>query len=257
MNNFSLRNSVLEYVAKKYSSVPEYLWRRFPNYAVLRHIDNNKWYAVIMDVPKNKLGITGNERINILNVKLDDPMERDMLIGQEGYFMGYHISRGNWISILLDGTVPIAEIYNMIDQSYTVTASKKKKDKMRLPKEWLIPANPKYYDIEHAFDDRKIIEWKQSGRMNVGDTVFMYVAAPISAILYKCKVVECDIPYEYKDKNLTINTLMKIEILHRYERNNFTFDILKSEYDIFVIRGPRNVPHSLSCELNKYTGEKN
>ena len=51
MSNFSLRNSVLKYAAEKYSSTPEYLWRKFSNYAVLRHIDN-KWYAVIMDIHK-------------------------------------------------------------------------------------------------------------------------------------------------------------------------------------------------------------
>ena len=32
----------------------------------------------------------------------------------------------------------------------------------------------------------------------------MYVGAPVSAILYKCKVTETDIPYRYSDENLTI-----------------------------------------------------
>lgn len=41
----------------------------------------------------------------------------------------------------------------MIDASFLDTASKKKKDKFRQPKEWLVPANPKYYDIEHAIDE--------------------------------------------------------------------------------------------------------
>ena len=31
----------------------------------------------------------------------------------------------------------------------------KKKEKVRPPKEWVIPANPKYYDIEHAFERLK------------------------------------------------------------------------------------------------------
>ena len=246
-----MRTAVLEYVKKKYKSEIEYLWKRFPGYAVFRHEDNRKWYGIVMDVPRSKLGLSGDECVDILNVKLDDLLLRDILLQQEGYLPGYHISRGNWISILLDGTVSFEEICGMIDASFAVTASKKKKNKIRPPKEWIVPANPKYYDIEHAFDDAKIIDWKQSGGVKTGDTVFMYVAAPISAILYKCKVVEADIPYRYQDENLTISTLMKIKLLRRYKPNQFTFDILKKEYGIFAVRGPRGIPNSLSEVLKR------
>ena len=78
----------------------------------------------------------------------------------------------------------------------------------------------------------------------------MYVAAPVSAILYKCRVLETDIPYDYQDKNLTITSLMKIELLKRYDRNKFTFSVLGDEYGIYAVRGPRGVPHSLSDALN-------
>ena len=68
---------------------------------------------------------------------------------------------------------------------------------IRPPKEWLIPSNPKYYDIIHAFDDTDEIDWKQGAGIKTGDTVFMYVGSPVSAVLYKCKVTETDIPYSY------------------------------------------------------------
>ena len=60
-----------------------------------------------------------------VNVKLGDPMLADILVRQPGYFYGYHITRSSWISILLDGTVPFAEIFRWIDESYAVTAPKK------------------------------------------------------------------------------------------------------------------------------------
>lgn len=132
-----------------------------------------------------------------------------------------------------------------------MTASRQKRQKQRSPKEWLVPANPKYYDIEHAFDKTKEIDWKQGSGIRTGDTVFMYVAAPVSAILYKCKVTETDIPYDYQDGSLTIKALMKIRLLKKYRSSAFTFDRLKDEYGIFAIRGPRGVPHSLSEELKK------
>lgn len=77
----------------------------------------------------------------------------------------------------------------------------------------------------------------------------MYVAAPVSAILYKCKVLETDIPYEYQDRNLVLKALMKIRLLKRYDPEAFTFDVLKEDYGIYAVRGPRGVPYSLSQEL--------
>ena len=78
-----------------------------------------------MDIPKRKLGLDGTEYVDIVNVKLGDPMLADILVRQPGYFYGYHITRSSWISILLDGTVPFAEIFRWIDESYAVTAPKR------------------------------------------------------------------------------------------------------------------------------------
>ena len=62
-------------------------------------------------------------------------------------------------------------------------------------------------------------------------------------------MTETDIPYQYQDDNLTIKALMKIKLLKRYKADKFTFDVLKEEYGIFAVRGPRGIPHSLSEAL--------
>ena len=136
-------------------------------------------------------------------------------------------------------------------QGAEMPATTQKKEKIRPPKEWMIPSNPKYYDIIHAFDDTDTIDWKQGAGIRKGDTVFMYVGAPVSAVLYKCKVMETNIPYQYQDENLTIKALMKIRLLKRYAPDQFTFEVLKSEYGIFAVRGPRGIPDSLSAALEK------
>lgn len=146
------RERIFRYVKKKYGVEPDYPLPTAPSFPVLRHTDNRKWFALIMDVPKEKLGLQGIDRVDIINVKLGDPLLVDLLIHQEGYFKGYHIRGGNWVSILLDGTVPFKDVCRMVDESFLTTASKQKKQTHRPPKEWLVPANPKYYDIEHAFD---------------------------------------------------------------------------------------------------------
>lgn len=245
------RDRLFEYIRKKFKSEPEKLWIRFPGYVVFRHTDNQKWFALIMDLPRYKLGLQGEDIVDVLNVKLPDPLLVDLLVQQEGCFRGYHISRGNWISILLDGTVSFEEVCRWVDESYLATASKEKKKQLRPPREWLVPANPKYCDIVHAFDTEKEIIWKQGAGIKKGDTVFMYVAAPVSAVLFKCKVTQTDIPYNHQDGALTVRKVMKICLQKRYHPDRFTFDILGREYGIFAVRGPRGIPEPLSEALKQ------
>ena len=79
----------------------------------------------------------------------------------------------------------------------------------------------------------------------------MYVTAPVSAILYKCRVTRTNIPYDYTDDHLTIRLIMKIELLERFKPDRFTFHVLKNEYGIYAVRGPRGVPYSLSEALKR------
>lgn len=193
-----IKEKLFAYIRKKYHAAPEYLWARYPGYAVFR---------------------------------------------------GYHISRGNWISVLLDGTVAYEEISGWLDESYLATASRETKQKLRPPKEWIIPSNPKYYDVQTAFEESDEIDWKQGKGIKAGDTVFLYVGAPVSAILYKCRVTETDIPFHFDNGEIHMSSKMKIRLLKRYAPDQFTFDALGKDYGIFAVRGPRGIPESLSEAL--------
>ena len=118
----------------------------------------------------------------MINLKFDDTFFRDMLIQQNGIMPAYHMNKLHWITVHLDWTVPKDQVFDLIDASFLATASAKKKQKMRPPKEWIIPATPNYYDIVHAFDGTDEIDWKQGAGIWKGDTVFMYVGSPVSAI---------------------------------------------------------------------------
>lgn len=244
-----IKDKLFTYIKKEYHKNPEYPWARYPGYAVFRHSDNQKWFALIMDIPKSKLGLESDDIAYILNVKMREPLLVDFLVQQEGFFRGYHISKGNWISILLDRTVAFNEICRWLDESYIATASRETKHKLRPPKEWIIPANPKYYDVQAAFDESEEINWKQGKGIKAGDTVFLYVAAPVSAILYKCLVTETDIPFSFDNGDVHMSGIMKIKLQKRYDPNQFTFDVLGKKYGIFAVRGPRGIPESLSEAL--------
>ena len=94
----SQREELIRYIRKKYKREIDFLWPRYPNYGIFRHEDNEKWFALVMDLPKEKLGLEGNETVDIVNLKLESPLMADLLSQEEGIFPGYHISRGSWIS---------------------------------------------------------------------------------------------------------------------------------------------------------------
>lgn len=117
------RTELFEYVKKTYNVQPDYPWRKYPCHAVLRHEDTAKWFAVVMDVPKNKLGLEGTDCITLVNVKCD-PILVGGLRMKAGYLPAYHMNKESWISILLDGSVPVDEISHWIDMSYKLTNKK-------------------------------------------------------------------------------------------------------------------------------------
>lgn len=246
----SLREGVLAYAKEIYGTEPEYLWARYPRYAVLRRPDSGKWYGLLIDVPRDRLGLGGAERADILDVKVDDPFLRDDLLRRPGYLPGYHLSARTWTAVLLDGTVPLAEVCALLDASWRAAEKKKKAAKPRAPKEWLVPANPAYFDVDAAFAASDVITWKQSSSVRPGDTVFLYMAAPVSAVCWQCRVLETDLPCDYQDEHLTIRRMMKLQKRQHYEPSQFPLSLLKA-YGVFAVRGPRSVPTRLSTCLHR------
>ena len=78
------RQTVFDYIKKKYHVLPEYPWRKYDSNAVFRHTDNKKWFALVMDVQGNKLGLSGSEYIDVVNLKMDDLFFRDIIIKEDG-----------------------------------------------------------------------------------------------------------------------------------------------------------------------------
>jgi predicted DNA-binding protein (MmcQ/YjbR family) len=123
-----MRDKVLKWALDTYGSTPESLWAKTPDDVVLRHQSNKKWYAILMKVRRSVLGLDGDEIIDIINVKCDT-LEIDFLSQQQGFFKGYHMNKNHWLTILLDGSVPLETVCGLIEQSFDMTAPKLKKKK--------------------------------------------------------------------------------------------------------------------------------
>ncbi|MBR2738705.1 MAG: MmcQ/YjbR family DNA-binding protein [Lachnospiraceae bacterium] len=198
-------------------------------------------------------GFDPDEKVDVINLKCD-PIAAQSLHTRPGILPAYHMNHTQWITVLLDGTVPPEEIFPLIDMSYELTASKSKRPADGGPREWLVPSNPKFFDVIGAFEAEEEIDWKQSSAVHVGDTVYLYVGAPVSAILYRCTATKVNIPFFHQDENLTIRKLMRIRREHVYAREEFPIARLRDEFEVRSVRGPRGVPAELSEELKRAAG---
>lgn len=119
------REKLEEYILETYSVTPEFLWAKYPNYAVFRHSNNRKWFAAIMDVSKKKLGLSEDGALDVVNLKCD-PILIGSLHTEPGFFPAYHMNKGSWITVALDGSVPDSKIELLLEMSFKATAVKMK-----------------------------------------------------------------------------------------------------------------------------------
>ena len=120
----TLKERILQYAQVHLE--PEHLWAKFPRYAVLRHSENAKWFAVFLEFPGTRLGLERPESVDILDVKCG-PLLAGSLLGVPGILPAYHMNKENWITAALDGSAPEDKLRLVLDMSYTATAPKLRK----------------------------------------------------------------------------------------------------------------------------------
>lgn len=120
------RKNLFAHCKERYGTSPEYLWKSAPSYAVLRHSSNRKWYGVVMEIPYKKFGMMKEGAADFINVKLGEVMAGSMR-DERGIFPAYHMAKGQWVSVLLDGTVPEETVLALLDISFELTDQRKKK----------------------------------------------------------------------------------------------------------------------------------
>jgi len=89
---------ILTEIESRYGVLPEYLWRKYPDYAVFRHADNRKWFAVLMNPPGSKAGLPQAEAVWLLNVKVQ-PENLLILRGMDGVLPAYHMNKTHWAGV--------------------------------------------------------------------------------------------------------------------------------------------------------------
>ena len=121
------KQEFLDYCLDTYGTAPDYPFEEDFETAVLRHADNRKWYALVMEIPRSKLGQDSGEVIGVVNLKL--PVEMFGSFGEsDGVYPAYHMNKLHWISVLLPDA-PDDVVHFLLNASFEATRDKRKRRK--------------------------------------------------------------------------------------------------------------------------------
>ena len=125
------RSELEKFISDNYVCTSDFPWMQYPSFRVFRHPNNKKWFAVIMDIPKNKIELPSDDIISVVNLKSDSIMVGSLL-RENGIFPAYHMTKSSWISVALDGSADDEKIKMLLDMSFEATAVKLKKKRKNI-----------------------------------------------------------------------------------------------------------------------------
>lgn len=113
-------NRITNRIFQTYGVKPDFPWK--DDNGVFRHLDNNKWFSLIMYVKWNALLKDGSTRmVNIMNLKSEEHYDID------GIYPAYHMNHKSWIYLALDDTLSDSLIMELVSKSYNLTRKKRRK----------------------------------------------------------------------------------------------------------------------------------
>ena len=114
---------IIQHVKEKYQDELEFLWKSSPNNAIWRNKENQKWYAVLLTIPAQRLGMDSLEQIEIIDLRYPKGKTSD-IIDNERIYAGYHMNKKSWITIVLDNRMETKKIIELLDNSYLLSLNK-------------------------------------------------------------------------------------------------------------------------------------
>ena len=114
------RQELDKFIYDTYSVSAEYPWASAPSFAVYRHENNKKWFAVIMDISRLKLGQKSDQIISVVNLKVETPLI-GQLMGNDGIYPAYHMNKNHWITVELTDKTSLEQISWLLEMSYNLT----------------------------------------------------------------------------------------------------------------------------------------
>ena len=117
------RTRILDYVAERYQSYPQFPWKSAPEHGTLKTA-KGKWYGVIMHIPYRSLGIDVDGMTDVCNLK-NCPEFIQELIDYKCFYPAYHMNKTYWFTILLEQKLSWKQLQKLIDESYRLVSAGK------------------------------------------------------------------------------------------------------------------------------------
>lgn len=112
-------NRLANRIFQTFGVKPDFPWK--DDNGVFRHLDNNKWFSLIMYVSLDALLKNGdNRKLNIINLKIDTS-KRDELHKINGIYPAFHMNHKTWISVVLDDTIRDEKVMELVTCSFDLT----------------------------------------------------------------------------------------------------------------------------------------
>ena len=112
---------IMTRVQEKYENQLEYLWEKSPDTAILRHENNQKWYAVLMKISWDKLEKGREGLVEAVNLKHNQVSD---LLVKKGIYPAFHMNKRYWISLPLDDSLTDEKVLELFEKSYFLTSKK-------------------------------------------------------------------------------------------------------------------------------------
>lgn len=109
-------NRIATFIKDKYDVSPEFLWKEYPDFGIFRNYNNQKWFALVMNIPKEKIVKKSKGNVDVMNLKLDNEVNDYLKI--KGICPAYHMNKKYWITVMLDDTLTDNEILDLVIKSY-------------------------------------------------------------------------------------------------------------------------------------------
>ena len=106
-----LARGIIGFAESEWGEKPEFLWKNFPDYAVLRRKDTDKWYALVARLTADKVGGNRKDIVEAVNLRRTDSMDGPR------FLPAYHMNKKTWTTIVLDGTVGAEELQKLLKES--------------------------------------------------------------------------------------------------------------------------------------------
>lgn len=113
----NIKGQITKYIQDKFDVNPSHPFSKYPNCCTFKTKENGKWFAVLMDIPAERLKLGGQEEVSIINLKATFETIQ-CLIDNITILPAYHMHKKSWMTILCNKNTDIEQLKKLIAESY-------------------------------------------------------------------------------------------------------------------------------------------